>query len=52
LVALSIESLVAVFEIAHEDVSQLPHAASIAVRAAVLLAAWGASSGSTQERKK
>lgn len=40
-VALSIESLVAVFELAHKDPSQLPHAASIAVAAAVLLAAWG-----------
>ena len=40
-VALSIESLVAVFEIAHEDASRLPQAASIAVAAGVLLAAWG-----------
>ncbi len=40
-VALSIESLVSVFEVAHEDASRLPHAASIAVGAAALLAAWG-----------
>lgn len=40
-VALSIESLVAVFELAHEDPSRLPQAASVAVAAAVLLAAWG-----------
>lgn len=41
IVALSIECLVAVFEIAHNDPSQLPQAASIGVAAAVLLAAWG-----------
>jgi hypothetical protein len=40
-VALSIESLVAVFELAHEDASRLPQAASVAVAAGVLLAAWG-----------
>jgi Ni/Fe-hydrogenase subunit HybB-like protein len=40
-VALSIETLVAVFELAHEDASRLPHAASIGVAAGVLLAAWG-----------
>ena len=40
-VALSIESLVAVFELVHSDVSQLPRAASVAAAAAVLLAAWG-----------
>ncbi len=40
-VALSIESLVAVFELAHEDPSRLPQAASIAAAAALLLAAWG-----------
>jgi hypothetical protein len=40
-VALSIESLVAVFELAHEDPSRLPQAASIAVAAGALLAAWG-----------
>jgi hypothetical protein len=40
-VALAIESLVSVFELAHEDPTKLPHAASIAVGAALLLAAWG-----------
>jgi hypothetical protein len=41
IVALSIECLVAVFEIAHKDTSQLPQAASVGLAAAVLLAAWG-----------
>jgi hypothetical protein len=40
-VALSIESLVAIFELVHQDTSRLPAAASVAVAAAVLLAAWG-----------
>jgi hypothetical protein len=40
-VALSIECLVAVFELGHKDPSRLPQAASIGVAAAVLLAAWG-----------
>jgi len=40
-VALSIESLVAVFELAHEDASRLPQAAMIGIAAGVLLAAWG-----------
>ncbi len=40
-VALAIGSLVAVFELAHEDASRLPQAASIAVAAGVLLVAWG-----------
>ncbi|HEX8557742.1 MAG TPA: hypothetical protein VF668_06565 [Pyrinomonadaceae bacterium] len=40
-VALAIESLVSVFELAHEDPSRLPQAASIAAAAGVLLAAWG-----------
>ena len=40
-VALAIESLVAIFQIVHKDVNQLPQAASVAVAAAVLLAAWG-----------
>jgi hypothetical protein len=40
-VALAIESLVSIFEIAHEDTSRLPHAAMIAIAAGVLLAAWG-----------
>jgi hypothetical protein len=41
IVALSIETLVAVFEIAHEDPALLPQAASVGVAAGVLLAAWG-----------
>lgn len=41
IVALSIECLVTVFEIAHKDASKLPQAASIGVAAGVLLAAWG-----------
>jgi hypothetical protein len=40
-VALSIESLVSVFELAHDDPAHLPQAASIAVAAGILLAAWG-----------
>ncbi len=40
-VALAIESLVAIFELAHDDPTKLPHAASIAAGAALLLAAWG-----------
>ena len=40
-VALSIECLVTVFEVAHDDPSRLPHAAAIGVAAGVLLAAWG-----------
>ena len=41
IVALSIETLVSVFVLAHDDTSRLPHAASIGVAAGVLLAAWG-----------
>lgn len=40
-VALSIETLVAVFELAHDDPSRLSQAASIGIAAAVLLTAWG-----------
>jgi len=40
-VALSIEFLVAVFELAHEDASRLPQAATVGIAAGVLLAAWG-----------
>lgn len=40
-VALSIESLVGVVQSLHERPEMLPHAASIAVGAAALLAAWG-----------
>ena len=39
-VALSIESLVSVFELAHEDPMKLPYAAAIAAAAAALLVAW------------
>ncbi|MFZ5481809.1 MAG: hypothetical protein ACOZNI_33925 [Myxococcota bacterium] len=40
-VALSIESLVAVFQIAHDDPAGLPQAATPVIAAAALLAAWG-----------
>jgi len=40
-VALSIESLVGVVEALHSDPQDLPRAASVAVGAAALLAAWG-----------
>lgn len=40
-VALSIESLVAVFQLTHEDPSRLPQAATVTLAAAALLAAWG-----------
>jgi hypothetical protein len=40
-VALSVETLVAVFRLVHDNPSMLPQAASIGVAAAVLLAAWG-----------
>ena len=40
-VALAVESLIAVFHAASDSPEYLPHAASIAVAAAVLLAAWG-----------
>jgi hypothetical protein len=41
-VALAIESLVAVVQSLHERPETLPHAAAVAVGAAALLAAWGA----------
>ena len=40
-VAISIESLVAVVQALHDRPDMLPHAASVAVGAAALLAAWG-----------
>ncbi len=40
-VALSIETLVAVFEFSRSDPTLLPYAASIGITAAALLAAWG-----------
>jgi hypothetical protein len=41
-VSLSIECLIAVFQFVHGKPELLPHAASIGVAAAVILAAWGA----------
>ena len=41
IVALAIETLVAVLVFAHEDASHLPQAASIGIATGVLLAAWG-----------
>lgn len=41
IVALSIETLIAVFNYAKEDPAQLPQAAMIGFAAAALLAAWG-----------
>ena len=40
-VSLSIEALVAVFQLLHREPSKLPQAAAIALAAAVLLAGWG-----------
>ena len=40
-VSLSIEFLVAVFQLIHENPAQLPQAAAIGIAAALLLAAWG-----------
>jgi hypothetical protein len=40
-VALSVETLVAVFNLAHEDPALLPQGASVGLAAAALLAAWG-----------
>lgn len=40
-VALSIEGLVASFKASHENPAMLPHAATILVAAALLLAGWG-----------
>jgi signal transduction histidine kinase len=40
-VALAIEGLVATFKALHEDMTQLPYAASILVAVAVLVAGWG-----------
>lgn len=41
IVSLSIESLVAVFQLSHDSPERLPQASMVAVAAAVLLAAWG-----------
>src|SRR5690606_25466712 len=40
-IALSIECLVAVFGLIHDSPQYLPHAASVGLAAAVLLASWG-----------
>ena len=40
-VALSIETLVAVFKVMHDDPTRLPYASALGVAAAALLAAWG-----------
>jgi len=40
-IALAIETLVAVFELMHSDPTRLPYAAAIGASAAVLLIAWG-----------
>jgi hypothetical protein len=40
-VALSVETLVAVFSLAHDRPERLPQAAAIGFAAAALLAAWG-----------
>lgn len=40
-IALAIEGLVATFKALHDDLAQLPYAASILVAVAVLLAGWG-----------
>lgn len=40
-VALSVETLVVVFRLVHEDPARLPHGAAVGVAAAILLAAWG-----------
>jgi hypothetical protein len=41
IVSLSIEFLVATFQLLHDDPSQLPQAAAIGIATAALLAAWG-----------
>ena len=40
-VALSVETLVVVFRLVHEDPARLPQGAAVGVAAAALLAAWG-----------
>ena len=41
IVSLSIETLVSVFQLIHEDAGKLPQAASVGLATALLLAAWG-----------
>ena len=40
-VSLSIETVVLVFRLSHDEPESLPYAASVGVAAALLLAAWG-----------
>ena len=40
-IALAVEGLVATFKALHDDLAQLPNAASILVAVAVLIAGWG-----------
>jgi len=40
-IALAVEGLVATFKALHDDLAQLPYAASILISVAVLLAGWG-----------
>ena len=40
-IALAVEGLVATFKALHDDLSQLPYAASIVISVAILLAGWG-----------
>jgi hypothetical protein len=40
-VSLSIEALITIFKLGHDDPARLPHASTIALGAAALLAAWG-----------
>ena len=40
-IALAVEGLVATFKALHDDLSQLPYAASILISVALLLAGWG-----------
>jgi hypothetical protein len=41
IVSLAVETLVAVFQLVHEDPAMLPQVASIGIATAALLAAWG-----------
>ena len=40
-IALAVEGLVATFKALHDDLAQLPYAASILISVAILLAGWG-----------
>jgi hypothetical protein len=52
IVSLSIEALVAVFRLVHDDPSKLVHASMIAIAAAALLAGWGLFVRSNTEAEK